>query len=315
MTRPTIDVVIPAYNASHTLGASLDSVLAQTVPPDRILVVDDASPSDPAPGLGPYGNRVTLIRREHNGGPGAARNTGIRAASADLIGLLDANDVWDSTLLERQLAAFERHPEIGFCFAALVDCDDALRPVRPPRSVRSREGEDFFDTLYLEGFAVPPTTTVLSREAALATGLYNETLRVGEDLEFVLRILLRYPASSLPDCLAHKRGHPDALTRTTDVASHLEYQRILWEGVGHAARESGRPLPLPVEDRIALTRKRRLRECALDGDPVEAAAYHAALRESGAFTPIDALRLAGWRAQRGLRDVARALLGRRAPTA
>ncbi|WP_437202471.1 glycosyltransferase family 2 protein [Planctomicrobium sp. SH664] len=111
---PRISVVIPAYNAEKTLARTLDSVLAQTLPPVEILVVDDGS-RDQTPALvESYAPRVRLIRQA-NAGPSAARNHGIREAQGDWIALLDSDDAWLPGKLERQ--AQELGPDV-----ALVHC-------------------------------------------------------------------------------------------------------------------------------------------------------------------------------------------------
>jgi len=88
----TISVVIPAYNAAHWLQAAVNSVLAQSLQPLEIVVVDDGS-SDETPQLCPtFGSGVRYVRRE-NGGLSAARNTGVACTSGEWLLFLDADDV------------------------------------------------------------------------------------------------------------------------------------------------------------------------------------------------------------------------------
>lgn len=75
MSEPTVSTVIPAYRATRTIGRAINSLLAQTLPPDEIVVVDDGSPD----ALEPYEGHVTLIRKP-NGGAATARNVGIECA-------------------------------------------------------------------------------------------------------------------------------------------------------------------------------------------------------------------------------------------
>ena len=73
--------LIPAYRAAHTIGRAVDSVLAQTRPPDEILVVDDGSPDDVAAALAPYGERVRLLRKANGGAASAAISASTVAAA------------------------------------------------------------------------------------------------------------------------------------------------------------------------------------------------------------------------------------------
>ena len=115
---PTISVVIPAYNSAGSIRRSIDSALAQTVPPLEILVVDDGSRDNTAEVVGAYPKPVRLIRQE-NGGPGAARNHGARVARGEWIGLLDADDAWLPHKLEAQ-RPYTVSEKTGVVHAAVV---------------------------------------------------------------------------------------------------------------------------------------------------------------------------------------------------
>ena len=71
---PTVSVIIPAYRAAGTIRRAVGSLLAQTVPPSEIVIVDDGSPEDLAPMLAGYDDRVRLLRKA-NGGAASARNS------------------------------------------------------------------------------------------------------------------------------------------------------------------------------------------------------------------------------------------------
>lgn len=86
-------VVIPTYNREHIIGVCLRSVLERLGPDDEVIVVDDGGSDNTEAVVRAMGGRVRFIRRE-NGGPGAARNTGIEAACGGHIALLDSDDVW-----------------------------------------------------------------------------------------------------------------------------------------------------------------------------------------------------------------------------
>jgi hypothetical protein len=97
---PRFSVVIPAYQASATIGETVESVLAQTVPPHELIVSDDGSTDDLEHALAPFGDAVRLVRRPH-GGIAAARNAGVEAAAGEFVLILDADDA----LLPRKLEA------------------------------------------------------------------------------------------------------------------------------------------------------------------------------------------------------------------
>ncbi len=170
-----VSVIVPAYNAQATLAAALRSALQQSLIPLEVLVVDDGSADGTAAVAETFGSKVRLIRQP-NGGPGSARNTGIRAARGNWIGLLDADDTWLPTKLERQLA-LDDDARIGI-IACLSD--------KPGQACPPEIG---FDQLWNNNLLV--NSTVLLRRAAWeAAGSYDEAraLISVEDYNLWLRI-------------------------------------------------------------------------------------------------------------------------------
>src|ERR1700721_716720 len=97
-------VIIPAYNVSGIVERAVRSAAAQTFPPLEILVIDDCSTDDTGEVVSALGREIPSLRllsTPANGGPSAARNVGLRAAKADWIALLDADDAWKPGRLKR----------------------------------------------------------------------------------------------------------------------------------------------------------------------------------------------------------------------
>src|SRR5712664_2801923 len=118
----TIAVLIPAYNARDFLVEALESVRAQTRPPDQIVVVDDGSTDGTADVARAWhadrGSGIALsVLSQATAGAAAARNLGIRSVHADLIAVLDADDLFLPPHLERLAEAFERAPDAVLSFA------------------------------------------------------------------------------------------------------------------------------------------------------------------------------------------------------
>jgi glycosyltransferase involved in cell wall biosynthesis len=114
-----ISVVIPAYNAASTIGATVESVLAQTITPDEIMVLDDGSTDDTFSCLQAYQSRITIIRQS-NGGVAHARNCLCKRAGGEIIAFLDADDIWHPKYLEIQHAALGKNPEAVASFVGHV---------------------------------------------------------------------------------------------------------------------------------------------------------------------------------------------------
>ncbi len=116
---PQISVVMPAYNAAAFVRRAIESVWAQTLKPLELIVVDDGSADETAA----VARRVdprTIVIRQQNGGPGAARNRGVQQARGNWIAFIDADDAWRTHKLERQFPHLLR-PEIGVVFSQVVN--------------------------------------------------------------------------------------------------------------------------------------------------------------------------------------------------
>ena len=103
-----VTVGITSYNQRDYLIEAIDSVLAQSAPPDEVIIVDDASTDDSPQVIAGYAarypERVRPILLTENSGPNAARNHVLAAATSDLLAFLDGDDRWRPEKLARALA-------------------------------------------------------------------------------------------------------------------------------------------------------------------------------------------------------------------
>jgi glycosyltransferase involved in cell wall biosynthesis len=215
MKTSSVTVIIPAYKAARTIGRAIDSILAQTVQPEEILVVDDGSPEEIRPALARYGGQVTLIRKA-NGGAASARNLGIDRARGQFIAFLDADDYWEPAKLECQLAIFDRHPEV-----ALVSGNAYEEPPGQPRSIPPIAFPNLYEkVLRASGEAVLAaatqiwTGTMIVRRSALGDLRFVSGLEPAEDRDLWARIVARHPCYLLLEPLATAVLEPNSLSRS-----------------------------------------------------------------------------------------------------
>lgn len=109
MTEKRVSVVIPTYNSTKTIESAIESVLAQSVPVE-IIVVDDCSTDDTEKKLAKYKKEglVRVIRNETNMGVAMSRNIGVENATCPYVAFLDSDDMWRSDKLEKQLKLIEQ---------------------------------------------------------------------------------------------------------------------------------------------------------------------------------------------------------------
>lgn len=212
---PTVSVVIPAYNSARWIEEAIESVLAQSVPPQDIIVVDDGSTDDTARRVAKFGNRVRYVHQE-NQGVAAARNAGIARSTGDWIAFLDADDVWHPLKLELQLRALAAHPEVGMLGTDTVDWPARFEARPASTSVVLRSWEEL---AVKNRFT---TSSVMARRELLdRVGAFDVTLRGPEDYDLWLRVAEAAPVGVLESPLVGYRTVAQSLgrqARTMDAA-------------------------------------------------------------------------------------------------
>lgn len=130
----TVTVVVPNFNGAHLLPACLHGLLAQSRPPDSIVVVDDASFDDSREQLAREFPQVRVVALPENRGFPGAVNAGIAVCTTDFVALLNNDAIADRDWLGVLLEAAARHPEYDAFACKMVKAAslDAMEP-QPPR--------------------------------------------------------------------------------------------------------------------------------------------------------------------------------------
>jgi len=206
----SISVVIPTYNRLSLLGRALDSVLAQTLPADEIIVIDDGSTDNTVLMLKSRYPGIKLMTQD-NRGVSAARNAGIEAARHDWIALLDSDDVWHQNKLKIQVQALQDSPEYLICHSDEAWIRNGFR-VNQMNKHKKAGGHIFQHCLPL--CVISPSAVMIHRLLFDEIGLFDETLFACEDYDLWLRICSRYPVLYIDEALITKHGgHDDQLSR------------------------------------------------------------------------------------------------------
>lgn len=117
--QATVSVVVPARNAAPYLAECLASVLGQSHPAHEVIVVDDGSTDATAAIAARFGAPVRVVGQAP-AGANPARNRGVRESSGEFVAFLDADDLWEPTKLEVQLAAFAEDPPPDVVFGMVT---------------------------------------------------------------------------------------------------------------------------------------------------------------------------------------------------
>ncbi|MCA9777829.1 MAG: glycosyltransferase family 2 protein [Candidatus Eremiobacteraeota bacterium] len=227
-----ISIVLLAYQMETFLDETISSLTAQSVGYE-LVAVDNGSTDGTTEVLREAGARIENFRfLRLPGVPVArARNCGVDAATGEFIALLDGDDLWDKDKLKRQARYLESEP------SSLGVVCHMRRFLSKGCSLPPGYSEEMFET------PVPafiPSALMVRREAFEEIGPYDETLGVGSDSEWMVRMMEAQQPHLLPDTLLSKRVHQNNFSAQVE-AYRKEMLTALRRSLvrrGHLSRES-----------------------------------------------------------------------------
>jgi hypothetical protein len=232
-----VSVILPVYNGARFIAEAVQSIVSQQYGSLEIIVVDDGSTDDTAEIVTRLERDVRYVFQE-NAGPGAARNRGIRDASADLIAFLDADDLWAPGSLRFLLNGLLEHPEL----------DVVHGYARLFKDGASNGGMDFMSPD--EVFPYYIGAGLYRRRAFEKAGLFEERLRFSEDTEWYWRAAeLGLRIERLQGITLMVRRHENNMTRGKNLADlqMLRVFKLMLERRRAAAATSRTAVELPAQ--------------------------------------------------------------------
>ena len=218
---PLVSIIIPTYNRAHTIERALRSVTKQSLQDFEILVVDDASTDNTAAVIHQFADpRIQYFRHEENRFAGAARNTGMEAATGKYIAFLDSDDAWLPEKLERQVGLLEGADQDCGCSytGAIINSESGLKKhtIYQP----SWHG-DALQAYLLDKFVIWTPTFLFRSELLQQTGPFDTALIRAEDIDLYLRILQQCRLSCVPEPMVEL--FLDASKQVADVPEKCDW--------------------------------------------------------------------------------------------
>jgi glycosyltransferase involved in cell wall biosynthesis len=249
-----VSVVIPVFDGETYLQRAIESVLAQDVDLE-LIVVDDHSTDASAEIARSYPS-VRYMRTEGRSGQGYPPvNLGIAIARGEYLAVLHHDDTWRPSKLARHLAQFDSDPRLGLCYSALHFIDRNDRTVATLRSPL-RRGDYIVDGLTeLHHLAIQNCITVSNAVFRRATvedvGHFREDLWFSAEWALWVRMALRWRVGYLDDTLASFRVHDTSSTqaRTDDTE---DFRNQLLTVVNDLFDRADLPPALRARHRLAL---------------------------------------------------------------
>jgi len=216
---PKVSVVIPAYNAEKFIAETIQSVLNQAFQDFEVFVVNDGS-KDKTPEIVQEfcskDKRVQLINKE-NSGVSDTRNLGMSMAKGEYIALLDADDLWLPSYLEKKVHFLDNHKDISYVGSYIVHVDESGSVIKKELISWS---EDLLNAI-LEWRGVSTPVTLLFKKECLRKGIkFEKSLTTLADKHFLAQLAFHFKGQLIPEPLWKYRNVAGSMSKSLKVHEH-----------------------------------------------------------------------------------------------
>jgi glycosyltransferase involved in cell wall biosynthesis len=201
---PRVSVIMPSYNHARFLRETIDCVLAQTFTDWELVIVDDRSSDDSPAIIHSYKDpRIRYSQNEKNSGTYPTLNRCLDLSSGEYIAVLDSDDIWAPTKLEKQVAALDKYPEASFSYTFGTTIDENGQPFgEHHRDLPSEPLQQPLPSLLLEN-------RILASSVVFRRGLirFDPEAVTSGDWTALLRLCKRGMAAYIDEPLTFWRQH------------------------------------------------------------------------------------------------------------
>ncbi len=181
----TVSIITVVYNGAETIAQAIESVLGQSYPDIEYIIIDGASTDGTQDIVKQYGNRISQFVSEPDGGLYDAMNKGVQRATGDIIGILNADDLYrHNDIITRIVDTFRQH-EADAVYGDLV----YAHREQPDRITRYWQAGRYKPGAFLRGWMPPHPTFFVKASVYRQHGYFTTSLRSAADYELMLRFI------------------------------------------------------------------------------------------------------------------------------
>ena len=182
-----ISIITVVYNNAATIAHTIESVLSQDHPDVEYIIVDGKSSDGTVAIVDQYGDRISRFVSEKDSGIYDAMNKGIRMATGDVIGILNADDYFnENTTLSTIAKAFETNKGIDATIADIV----FIKNEDQNKVLRHYSAKKWKPAKFAWGYMPPHPSLFCRRELFDRLGYYKTDYKIAADYELLIRFLL-----------------------------------------------------------------------------------------------------------------------------
>ncbi len=202
MSKPLITIIIPTYNRADLVPRAINSALNQTFKDFEIIIVDDGSTDNTKDVIKKYlenNNKIKYIFQKNSGAVASPRNTAIKLARGKYIALLDDDDEWLPSKLEKQIKLFNNN--IGIVGSGCYFVYDNNYLKKKTYEIKGLNNNNHLHKILKDRFIVSSSSVIIPKYIFDKVGLFDEKCRVTEDWDLYIRILKHYKFSYINEPL------------------------------------------------------------------------------------------------------------------
>lgn len=214
-----VSVIIPTYNRADHIEQAIRSVLDQTHEKIEIIVINDGSSDDTSEVLAKYedNKKIKLLQNERNKGRSRTRNRGIKQSQGEYICILDDDDQWAPTKVEKQV---ERFDQLGPEYALVYTWAFVKSGQRTVSKMSDTKRGNIYPEI-LGSYELNPHTSYMIRSSCLdEIGGYDPEFQYGEDWDLTIRIGKQWKVDYIPEYLSIVNSHEGNLLSIEQMAHY-----------------------------------------------------------------------------------------------
>jgi glycosyltransferase involved in cell wall biosynthesis len=221
---PKVSIITPSYNQGAFIGATIESVLAQTYPNIEYILIDGGSTDETMAVVEQYRHRIDIVVHERDRGQSDAINKGFRLATGDLVGWINSDDLLYADCVERIVKLYHKHPDGTIFYGGHSDWIDTDGRVTGYRHLPIPD-RTFLLTQCVD---IVQQGSFYATQHVRAVGYLDETIHYCMDLDLWLRLLTKGPIyqDEGPAMAAFRRWEA---TKTSTGGRHFQHdiRRVL----------------------------------------------------------------------------------------
>lgn len=217
-----ISVIIPVYNAEKYISQTLESVAKQTYTNIEIVIVNDNSvdSSEKIIYEWMHNNTIKIIyhKNKQNLGVAEARKVGIEISTGELVAFLDADDIWVSSKLKKQVQYFIEHPNIVLVHTYMRGFNDQIfykSSKFQQKLVNQLEG--YIYNRLLMGNMLCTSSVIVKKQIFSEVGYFCKEYSPSEDWDIWLKIAYHYPIGLIKEYLVNYRDVSSGISKNIEA--------------------------------------------------------------------------------------------------